>query len=661
MADEKHAVVEGDGSKVPVQLAPGTAQPGEAPQRPSKGTHLVFGGKDPQSPWGQIASLVGEGAKVPYTLVNAAVLAKGQAQGKKPGSGGKPKEEKKKEEKPEDQSPEIHPAAVDEIFMRGEEFKYREQPARVWAHPETPSLGPRPLVVYLHGIQRPKGKPYPQLQEHIDIDNLVHVGMLAKALVDHHNVEPLIIAAPTCKTDSGSKVLWLPEDFDLGEFIDGLRPVLENHDLEIDDAQVAVVGHSGAGCNAPHKTDHKNYPTGGGLIHIALTGGKFGDKPLKVFGMCDTCITSGSIDSISKGLKKFDPATTVFCMHQGVGGAGDKNTYIGAEALAKSLGAPHLHKSPAYRPGEGSELSDYRDDVPDGSDAEPRRISLKMVDHAVWSNQQVWYDSHAAKKGTSMWPHYAMTLQWTWYALQRFYQRVSPKPEAGPDPAAELAKSHKAPIEAAGDDWQEVPEGPPPWKAPAERPRANAPSRPADPVSGRFWPVRTHSVYGRAVAYVGEEGGLFGGGPAADPTAQRNFLAPRETAQGDWLNAGVDLYADFGDTVVASEQGVISTFDQLWPGVFRMLVHCSSGMVICYGGLDPDSMTRLGLKVGDQVKAGQPIGTVGRPDDGRAMLHFETYPQGTRGPVTIWESNLSARDKVLDPTAYLLALAKLGQ
>ena len=72
-------------------------------------------------------------------------------------------------------------------------------------------------------------------------------------------------------------------------------------------------------------------------------------------------------------------------------------------------------------------------------------------------------------------------------------------------------------------------------------------------------------------------------------------------------------------------------------------------------------MTPLGLKVGDQVKAGQPIGTVGRPDDGRAMLHFETYPQGTRGPVTIWESNPSARDKVLDPSAYLLALARLGQ
>src|SRR5216684_2701613 len=101
MADpqDKHTV-EGDASKVPVQLAPGGTNPSASPERPTKGTQLVFGGKDPQSPWGQISALIGDGGKAPYTLVSSPVLAKSQQQGKKPGSREKPKEEKKKEEAP---------------------------------------------------------------------------------------------------------------------------------------------------------------------------------------------------------------------------------------------------------------------------------------------------------------------------------------------------------------------------------------------------------------------------------------------------------------------------------------------------------------------------------------------------------------------------------
>ena len=97
---------------------------------------------------------------------------------------------------------------------------------------------------------------------------------------------------------------------------------------------------------------------------------------------------------------------------------------------------------------------------------------------------------------------------------------------------------------------------------PAERPKASGLSTFADPASGRFWPARTQSAYGRAVAFRGADGGAYGGGTGADPTAQRYFLSPHDGAQGRWLNAGIDLYADFGDVVVAAEQGVIASFEQ---------------------------------------------------------------------------------------------------
>src|SRR5690348_386888 len=115
--DAKH-IVEGDGSKVPVRLVPGPAQPTDAPARPDKGAQLVFGGAGPQSPWGQIAALIGAGGSVPYTVVDASVLAKAQKLGKKPGSAEKAKEEKKEkeEEHKPPESPDIVAAHVPDLF-----------------------------------------------------------------------------------------------------------------------------------------------------------------------------------------------------------------------------------------------------------------------------------------------------------------------------------------------------------------------------------------------------------------------------------------------------------------------------------------------------------------------------------------------------------------
>jgi murein DD-endopeptidase MepM/ murein hydrolase activator NlpD len=499
--------------------------------------------------------------------------------------------------------------------------------------------------VFLHGIAKPGN--YPQLNDHIQTANMVHLGLLSKKLIDARKVEPLIIAAPTYSPD-GEKGSELWKHFDLAAFIEDVRKLLAKHGLAIDEDEISVAGHSGAGCNPA-----------GGLLKLAKQGAKLGDRELKIFGLADTCCTDWAGKIVGPAFAH-PRKTVLYSVHRGTGGGGNAS-YATAKKWADLLGATQRLESPDYAPGEGPEITDYRTD---GEDP-PRRLSLKMAakpdagvtsDRAVYTHENEWYDSGAAKKGNVS-PHYAMTLNWTWYALQRFYPRVSPEPSAQL-PVTDQAQKHKVALTQAGDDWDAVPAGPQPWKAPGARPRSNPPAKFADAGSGRFWPVRTQSSYGRAVAYVGEDGRGYGGGAGVDATARRNFLAPHDSKDGQWLNAGVDLYADFGDIVVAPEQGVVARFDPLWAGVFRVLLHCSSGLVICCGGLDPDSLAQRGLAAGDAVKAGQPIGKVGRPDDGQAMLHFETYPTGTPEPVPIWDK--SALDKVLDPTAYLLALARNG-
>jgi hypothetical protein len=426
MADpqEKRAVVEGDASKVPVQVAPGPAAPAAAPQRPTKGAQLVFGGKDPQSPWGQIAALMGEGGKAPYTVVSSAVLAKARQQGKKPGSAApKPKQEKSKDEPHQEaKEHEVGPAAVEEIFMRGEEFTHAKEKARIWAHPETATLGPRPLLVFLHGVSKPGN--YPQLNDQIQTSNIVHLGLLAKKLIDDRKVEPLIIAAPTYSPDGerGSE-LW--KHFDLGAFIEDARKVLEKHGLEIDDQEVSVAGHSGAGCNGA-----------GGLLKIARQGAKSGEHALKVLGLADTCCNDAAGEILSGAFKKLHTKTVLYSLHRGTGGGGQKS-YAGAKRWADFLGATHLVDSPDYAPGEGREITDYRTD----GQNPPRRLSLKMAatpdagvknDDDVYVHEEEWYESGAAspssKKTQRPNTHYAMTLNWAWYGLQRFYPRVSPEP-----------------------------------------------------------------------------------------------------------------------------------------------------------------------------------------------------------------------------------------
>src|SRR5712671_6888908 len=176
--DDGHKIVEGDGSKVPVQIAPGDAS--DSPRRPAKGTQLVWGGSDASSPWGHLLSLIETGGgSVQYTLLHSSVLAQ-LALGKKPKppANQQPKEKQKDEpadEKQHEKNLSYEEGATTggghEIFDRGHDFEYDnkgKKDARVWAHPAAPSARKVPLLIFLHGIAPTKLEgmdcDYPQLQ-----------------------------------------------------------------------------------------------------------------------------------------------------------------------------------------------------------------------------------------------------------------------------------------------------------------------------------------------------------------------------------------------------------------------------------------------------------------------------------------------------------------
>ena len=683
--DDGHDVVEGDGSKVPVRIGPGAAS--DSPRRPAKGTQLVWGGDDPSSPWGHLLSLIeAGGGSVQYTLLHSSVLAQ-LAQGKKP----KP---------PANQQPKQAPAAEPaddkqheknlsyqegsatggphDVFEQGHDFEYDnkgKKDARVWAHPAAPAAGKVPLLVFLHGIA-PKldgmDCDFPQLQTDFTAHPFgCHLGQLAQALVDSGKVRPMAVAAPTAHDNKSASHLW--RVFDLGKFVQRVAEELHGLDagFEIDFDEVLLAGHSGAGCDGSN-----------GLYKVAKEHGEFKDKDggthqLRVLGFADTCAHEGLAAIARMGLKN-NPKTSIYAMFKGGGGGGQPETPQLIESYGTGYGATQLRKGGAGGPEDAAEFDDFRDN----GGQQPARISVHFsaanakVEHTIYAHEQEWIRAGAiaapwpkkSQKNSGWADHYAITLVWTWWALQRFcaaraedeqvrrkHQQQKAQEGHDEEPARGAAPSPGRP----GPDWQDVPRGPPAWEAPSARPRSNPPARFADPISGRFWPVRTRSSYGRAVAYVGEDGRGYGGGPSSDPTAQRHFLAPRQVGNERWYNGGVDLYADFGDTVVATEEGTIIRFEPLYSGVNKLLVRCTSGLVVHYGSVDPDSLESLGLKVGDLVRAGQPIARVGRMDGSQPMLELDTYPPGTKDVAALLGTgNLAA---FLDPTAYLLHLAVNGQ
>jgi len=682
--DEGHKIVEGDATAVPVRLAAGEAA--DAPRRPAKGAQLVWGGSGASSPWGHLQSLIEEGGgAVHYTFFHSSVLA-AQATGKKPtppkNQDPKPKQQdadddEKQHEKNLSYKEGSATSALD-LFAEGYEFEYDnkgKKDARLWAHPAAAAAGKVPLLIFLHGIAPGDLKPmdcdYPQLRDDFkDREFACHLGYLAKSLIHARKVRPLAIAAPSAHDNKSAGRLW--RAFDLGKLVQRVAEELErvNAGFEIDFDEVLLAGHSGAGC------DQNN-----GLYKVANEHGEFKDKSgavhqLRVLGFADTCASSGLASVAQNGLKR-NSKTAIYTMFKGGGGGGQAESAERTRSYGEGYGATVQRTGSVDGPEEPTEFDDWRDN----GGKTPARISVhfseakEKVEHSIYAHESEWiaagaiggqWPRRAKAEAHSGWAtHYAMTMVWTWWALQRFCaardedRRALDAYEKRQSGADDAPRKKEEPASEPGPDWEHVPSGPPPWRAPAASPRSNPPASFADPVSGRFWPVRTRSSYGRAVAFLGDDGRGYGGGPKSDPTSQRHFLAELRAGEERWCNGGVDLYADFGDAVVAAEEGTIARFEPLHSGINKLLVRCTSGIVIHYGGVDPDSLEKLGLQVGDRVRAGQPIASVGRMDGGQPMLHFETYPPGTKDIAACYGAgNLAS---FLDPTAYLLNLAVRGR
>ncbi|NJL22478.1 MAG: peptidoglycan DD-metalloendopeptidase family protein, partial [Leptolyngbyaceae cyanobacterium SM1_3_5] len=192
-----------------------------------------------------------------------------------------------------------------------------------------------------------------------------------------------------------------------------------------------------------------------------------------------------------------------------------------------------------------------------------------------------------------------------------------------------------------------------PTKAPMAVPSGNpAPFAPLPP-AGSYWPIVTRISQGRTVSYTANDGSTVG-------WAGRRWLADR--SEGRRYHVGIDLFANFGDPVVAIENGEIVHFYPFCCGETKTtnaLFVAHSNVVVNYGEVAPDSLRRTGLRVGSRVRAGQVIGYVGRNPGGSTMIHFEVYSPGTRRNAQ-WMKNAARPANVLNPTRYLLHLQEHG-
>lgn len=158
-----------------------------------------------------------------------------------------------------------------------------------------------------------------------------------------------------------------------------------------------------------------------------------------------------------------------------------------------------------------------------------------------------------------------------------------------------------------------------------------------------YWPVVTR--HSRAL----EVNTRLVGGETSGANTSRRFLADR--SGGARYHCAIDLYCSEGDGVVAVEDGKIVNFYHFYQNTYALLVQ-HDGYVINYGEVAPNSLSALGLRIGDRVNAGQRIGTIGRLN----MLHFETYSSGTTKNYS-WPKANPRPGRLRNPSQLLLNLA----
>lgn len=157
---------------------------------------------------------------------------------------------------------------------------------------------------------------------------------------------------------------------------------------------------------------------------------------------------------------------------------------------------------------------------------------------------------------------------------------------------------------------------------------------PYAPGKGKFWPVASSNKN-------------------LDVKA-RSFHASREKEKR--FHAGIDLYADPGNAIIAMDDGIVLSFPTGYVGLDSIVIQ-HGNITVLYGEILRDKS----IKIGDKVSAGQVIGTAAKskgksPDAVEStMLHLETWdvnhPPNKFNP---WYQTNPAPAGLLDPTMYLI-------
>ncbi|MBN1612079.1 MAG: peptidoglycan DD-metalloendopeptidase family protein [Polyangiaceae bacterium] len=202
-------------------------------------------------------------------------------------------------------------------------------------------------------------------------------------------------------------------------------------------------------------------------------------------------------------------------------------------------------------------------------------------------------------------------------------------------------------------DGEEFPDeaSPAPMAVPSGDPVPFAPNPPA----GSYWPVISSHARSREVNYRAADGSRIGSNEG------RQFLASRD--HGRRYHVGIDVFANRGDPVVAIADGRIVSFYGFCcrPRMTSYALFVDHGnVVVNYGEVAPDSLTRNGLARGSRVSAGQVIGSIGVNPGGTSMLHFETYVPGTTANARYVPGHRRPAS-LLNPTPYLLWLLDNGR
>jgi len=664
-------ITTGDYSQVPVQIAPGGT---DAVSRPTKGTALVWGGSDPSSPWGQLQSLIAKGGgSVSYLHIGAGDVAKSAnaptgAPGDAPVQGsdsaaGQTDQQSgptRVEPTPSDAAPGLEhvsgPAGEGPLFDAGIDIGYQGEPTRIWAHPRAAHSGPRPLIVYLHGIN-PTGKEHPALSSDVGkpAGAWMHMGKIAQGLISDGKVTPLAMAAPT----HSASAPWDKIDFE--EFVNLCEAKFKEQGVELDLDQIAIVGHSGAG----------GYP-GRGMNKLAEQNGMIGSHQVKVFGLADTRITTAAAASYKSGLASND-TTIVYSIHRGTGGWADDEYQAngGNGPFSNALGATNQNTDKMV----GEEHFDTIEDYYDNDGESPWRVSIK-VKQPMSAFLATWR-AIGGYGQTDQGNHFNVVPRWTSWALPRFFAQtdadktlLASMTAEPPKPPAPVPPPPPPPTSGVTGGEFNIPPAAKPWVNPAgEIPPKMLETFEFSPASsGIYYPVRAEKLpAGRGVYYIGEDGTGYGPG-GRGCAAAGYFLANR--SGGARKHVGIDMSINaFNAMVVACESGTIVNFYWFYENAWCLIVQCDSGLVINYGEVDADSLKDYKLKVGSRVVAGQPIGNI-RKMDISAMLHFENYRSGTTANCNYYEnpanaaetakSNL-ARQRLYNPTQYVLNLAKNGK